>query len=316
MRRLLPFFFLLTIVPHAFAQEHEVTIVRDFGTLHGTLLLPGEGSATAALFIAGSGPVDRNCNNALGVNTNAFLYLAQALEKAGIASLRYDKRAIGASTLKDPAMIAGLRFDDYVSDARAWVAFLKAEGFRRIVLIGHSEGALIALCAAQNDPSVSALISASGPGYPMDRLIESQMAAQLMLTDPTLMMEIRGVLSSLRQGKTTNRYPKQLEILFAPHLQEYLLSQMHYDPRKLIANLKIPVLILHGDNDLQVPMDNAKALADARPAARKVIVEGMTHTLKKSSGRTPAEQIPAYTDRTLPLDPDFTEAVVGFIRAL
>ncbi len=316
MKRLIALLLLLVNTPAVSAQEREITLRRDFGTLHGTLLVPVEGSETAVLFIAGSGPTDRNCNNALGVKTNAFLYLAQELEKTGIASLRYDKRAIGASALDDPAKISDLRFDDYIADAKALTAFLKAEGFRRIVLLGHSEGALIALCAAQNDPAVTAVVSVSGAAYPIDRLLENQLAAQLALADPTLMMEIRSVLTSLRQGKVTAQYPKELEILFAPHLQEYMLSQMRYDPCKLIANLGIPVLIVHGDNDLQVPADNADALAAARPGARKVIVGGMTHTLKMCNGRTQADQISAYTDSTLSLAPGFTEAVTDFIRSL
>lgn len=298
------------------AESREVALDRDFGTLRGTLLVPAGGAATAALIIAGSGPTDRNCNSMLGPGTDAFLYLAQALEAAGVASLRYDKRGVGASRYDDPARLTDIRFDDFVADAAACAELLRREGFRKIVLIGHSEGALIALCAAQDDPQIAAVVSLCGPGIPMDRLIERQLAAQLAFADLPLLLEARGVLETLRTGRTTDRYPQQLEALFAPPLQRYLLTQMPHDPQRLIARLKVPVCIVGGDNDLQVPAADAEALAAACPAAELRIVEGLTHALKHCAGRTPVEQIPAYTDRTLPLDPELAACVTRFVGAL
>lgn len=308
--------FLLFTVSIGGAGEREVTLARSFGTLHGSLVTPENGSETAVLIIPGSGPTDRNCNSSLGPGTNAFLYLAQALDSAGIASLRYDKRGVGESRYDDPERMSDIRFEDFISDAAAWAEFLAGEGFRKIVLLGHSEGALIALAAAREHSAVSAVASVSGPGYPMDQLLEKQLAAQLALTDLPLLMEARRVLTALRQGGTTDHYPKQLEILFSPYLQRYLLSQMRYDPRRLIARLKIPVLVIGGDNDLQVSPDDAEALAAAQPKARKTIIRDMTHALKKCTGRTLADQIPVYTDRTLSLDPDFVKCVVDFIGTL
>lgn len=305
-----------TVRPAEAVRSREVTFARDFGTLRGTLLVPSDTAATAALIIAGSGPTDRNCNSMLGPGTDAFRYLAEALCDAGIASLRYDKRGVGESRYDDPARLAGIRFDDFVSDAAACAELLRREGFRRIVLVGHSEGALIALCAAQDNPSVDGVVSLCGPGFPMDRLIERQLAAQLACTDLPLLLEARGVLEALRTGRTTDRYPRQLEMLFAPPLQRYLLSQMPHDPQRLIARLHVPVCIVGGDNDLQVTAADAEALAAACPAAELHVIEGLTHALKPCAGRTPVEQIPAYTDRTLPLDTELTACVTRFIGAL
>ena len=81
---------LLLAFAHTAAGERNVSLERDFGTLYGTLLTPDAGAETVAVIIAGSGPIPRNGS------VNNYLYLAQALEKAGIASLRYDKRGIGA----------------------------------------------------------------------------------------------------------------------------------------------------------------------------------------------------------------------------
>ena len=240
MKRLLAAILLLAAA-NAAAGEKSVSLERDFGTLRGTLLTPEAGSGTAALIIAGSGPTPRNGN------ANNYLYLAQALEKAGVASLRYDKRGIGASRFDDPAKMSDAVLEDFIGDAAAWAEFLAGEGFRRIVLIGHSEGALIAFCAAQQAPEVDAVISLAGTGYPLDEVLQ---------------------------------------------------------------------LLVNGDNDLQVPPGNAEALAKAQPRARKIIIRGMTHPLKKAAGRTPADQMAAYGDSTLPLDPDLAAAVTEFIESL
>ena len=91
---------LLLAFAHTAAGERNVSLERDFGTLYGTLLTPDAGTETVAVIIAGSGPTPRNGN------VNSYLYLAQALEKAGIASLRYDKRGIGASRFTEPEKMA------------------------------------------------------------------------------------------------------------------------------------------------------------------------------------------------------------------
>jgi hypothetical protein len=102
---------LLLVFAHTAAGERNVSLERDFGTLYGTLLTPDAGTETVAVIIAGSGPTPRNGN------VNSYLYLAQALEKAGIASLRYDKRGIGASRFTEPEKMADAVLGDFIGDA-------------------------------------------------------------------------------------------------------------------------------------------------------------------------------------------------------
>lgn len=309
--------FALFAGPRLAAAEREIALTRDFGTLYGTLVVPdGPPAETVVVMIAGSGPTDRDCNNRLGIRTNAFRYLAEALEKAGIASLRYDKRGIAQSVYDDPERLSEVVFEDFVADAAAWVDHLAGEGFRKIVLLGHSEGATIALCAAQGNPRITAIIEVSGAGHPLDFILQGQLAQQLATTDPGLYIRVTGIIDALRHGKRVDDIPQPLTALFDPSVQPFLISAFRYDPCRLIAALDIPVLILQGDNDLQVPAAEADALADAQPRARKVVVKGMTHTLKKSDGRTLNEQLAAYTDSTLALAPELTEAVTEFIGAL
>ncbi|WP_419510527.1 alpha/beta hydrolase [Alistipes sp.] len=309
MKRLLAAILLLAAA-NAAAGEKSVSLERDFGTLRGTLLTPEAGSGTAALIIAGSGPTPRNGN------ANNYLYLAQALEKAGVASLRYDKRGIGASLFDDPAKMSDAVLEDFIGDAAAWAEFLAGEGFRRIVLIGHSEGALIAFCAAQQAPEVDAVISLAGAGYPLDEVLQLQLAAQLAPDNMALLLQANAITASLKRGERVESYPPQLEALFHPSVQTFWISSLRYDPRTEIRKVTVPVLLVNGDNDLQVPPDNAEALAKAQPRARKIIIRGMTHPLKKAAGRTPADQMAAYGDSTLPLDPDLAAAVTEFIESL
>ena len=301
---------LLLAFAHTAAGERNVSLERDFGTLYGTLLTPDAGAETVAVIIAGSGPIPRNGS------VNNYLYLAQALEKAGIASLRYDKRGIGASRFTEPEKMADAVLGDFIGDAAAWADYLAGEGFRRVVLIGHSEGALIAFCAAQQCPEINAVISLAGAGYPLDEILQLQLAAQLAPTHMELLMQARAITAALKRGERVESCPPELAPLFAPPLQTFWISSLSYDPREEIRKVTVPVLIVNGDIDFQVTPDNADALAKAQPRSRKTIIEGMTHTLKKASGPTRTEQIAAYTDDTLPVAPELVAAVTGFIEGL
>lgn len=309
MKRLLAALLLLAAA-NAAAGEKSVSLERDFGTLYGTLLTPGEGAETVAVLIAGSGPTPRNGN------TNNYLYLAQELEKAGIATLRYDKRGIGSSKFDDPDKMADATLDDFIGDAAAWAEYLSRQDFRRIVLIGHSEGALIAFCAAQQTPKVAAVVSLAGAGYPLDEILQLQLASQLLPDNMDLLLQANAITAALKRGERVESCPPQLEALFHPSVQTFWISSLRYDPREEIRKVRVPILVVGGDNDLQVPPDNAEALAKAQPRAWKAIIAGMTHPLKKCTGRTRIDQTGAYGDSTLPIDPDLVAVVTQFIRRL
>ena len=301
---------LLLVFAHTAAGERNVSLERDFGTLYGTLLTPDAGTETVAVIIAGSGPTPRNGN------VNSYLYLAQALEKAGIASLRYDKRGIGASRFTEPEKMADAVLGDFIGDAAAWADYLAGEGFRRVILIGHSEGALIAFCAAQQTPKVAAVISVAGAGYPLDEILQLQLASQLLPDNMDMLLQANAITASLKRGERVESCPPQLEALFHPSVQTFWISSLRYDPREEIRKVRVPILVVGGDNDLQVPPGNAEALAKAQPRARKAIIAGMTHPLKKCTGRTRIDQRGACGDSTLPIDPDLVAVVTEFIRGL
>ncbi len=318
MKRILCLALLLGTLAAA-AEERPFRLERDFGTLCGTLLVPDGGAEAVALIIAGSGPTDRNGNNPLGSGADTYRLLAEALHEAGIASLRYDKRAIGSSRLDDPSQLPHLTLDDYVADAAALADRLAAEGFRRVVLVGHSEGALVALLAAQRTAAAAAVVTLAGPGYPMDEILRLQLARQLAPARMDLLLEAEGIIAALERGERVdmNYHARELYALFNPGIQTFWSSVFRYDPRREIRALQCPVLIVGGDNDLQVPADNAAALAAAQPRARKVVIEGMTHTLKHSGSTSLDEQArTVYADPALPLAEGLAEAIAGFIEAL
>jgi pimeloyl-ACP methyl ester carboxylesterase len=121
------------------------------GKLAGTLLMPkAAGPVPLAVIIPGSGPTDRNGNSPLipGAN-NSLKLLAEGLAAHGIASLRYDKRGVGASAASN-IKEADLRFSNSADDAAAWVDRLRQDPrFSTITIIGHSEGSLVGMLAAQ-----------------------------------------------------------------------------------------------------------------------------------------------------------------------
>jgi alpha-beta hydrolase superfamily lysophospholipase len=145
-------------------REEAVSVPFASGTLSGSLMLPpGSGPFPVALIIAGSGPTDRNGNSAMGLTTRAYQKLAEGLAAQGIATLRYDKRGVGASTASQSE--SAVRFDDFVNDAIALTAWLERDArFSSVSIIGHSEGSLIGTVAAERDPHVRAFVSLEGAG--------------------------------------------------------------------------------------------------------------------------------------------------------
>ena len=143
-----------SIAPADTAVAEEIKLHTPTGDISGTLLRPSSRPPLVVLIVAGSGPTDRNGNSVLGVSANSYKILADSLAAHGLASVRYDKRGVGASS---GAMMPEekLRFDDYVADAAAWIDSLAHDPrFSRVAVIGHSEGALIAAVAAERTSEI------------------------------------------------------------------------------------------------------------------------------------------------------------------
>ncbi|GAA4923037.1 alpha/beta hydrolase [Mucilaginibacter defluvii] len=288
--------------------ESPYTLKTFSGSIAGSLVKPKtEGKVPLVLIIAGSGPTDRNGNGAkLGLNTNAYLQLANELGKKGIATLRYDKRLIGqsVSTTKE----SELKFEDMVEDAVGIINDINDKGgFSKIIVLGHSEGSLVGMLAA-NDAPVKAFISVAGAGDPAEKILTEQMKSQ-----PAYIADgFKRVLDSLKRGKTTPNVDASLYAVARPSIQNYIMSWCRYDPQREIKKLKMPVLILQGTTDLQVPVAQAEKLKKAKSDAQLLIIPEMNHILKAAPADT-KQNMATYSNPDLPLKPELVTGIVDFI---
>lgn len=288
MHKIVCLLFLL-VSPFAWGQEQAVELKTGTGVIHGSLLLPeAAGKPPVALIISGSGPTDRNGNNP-GMQNDSLKILAGELAKAGIATLRFDKRGIAQSAAAAPRE-EDLRFGTYVDDARAWLAQLAADPrFRAVYVIGHSEGALIGLLAA-HQAKLAGYVSIAGTSKPAAQLLRGQLAARL----PSQLQAVNEkVLAELEAGRLVKDVPPELAMLYRPSVQPYMVSWFAVAPLTAAAQLKTRALFIQGDTDLQVGVDDATALSAAAPGSRKVLVAGMNHVLKMAGGDLQA-QLPSY----------------------
>lgn len=285
--------------------ESNIFLETAGGQIHGTFTEPvGKNMYPAALIIAGSGPTDRDGNNSMMKN-DGLKQLAHELANKGIASIRYDKRGIGASSAA-AKQEKDLRFDDFIIDAEAWIERMKNnKKLTSITVIGHSEGSLIGMIAAAK---ADKFISLAGAGQKSSLLLKEQFAAQ----PKEIYEQAVVILDSLDAGLTVKKVNPLLLAVFRPGIQPYLMSWFKYDPQTEIKKLSIPVLIVQGTTDIQVSVDEAKKLSAARPDAGLVIIENMNHVLKTYSGDRYGN-IKTYNDPGLMIPTALTDAVTGFI---
>ncbi|WP_312147641.1 alpha/beta hydrolase [Brevundimonas sp.] len=287
-----------------------VELAASPAPLHGTLLAPEGQPRAAAVILPGSGPTDRDGNSAqFAIRAASYRLLAEGLAARGVATIRIDKRGIGESAAAGPAEV-DLRFDAYVDDARAWAVEAAAKTGRPCAwLIGHSEGALVALAAADDDDGkICGLVLLSGAGRPAGVVLREQMTA---LPEP-LKTRASEVVSELEAGRTVADPPVELAALFRPSVQPYLISWLALDPTRLAASYDGPVFIGQGTTDLQVTLTDAEALKAAQPRAQLVVWEGVNHVLKTAPSER-AANVATYLDPALPLAPGVVEAVADFI---
>jgi len=292
--------------------QRPIELNTGNGVLYGSLLLPQQDTPPpVVLIIAGSGPTDRDGNNPAGGRIDNLKRLALLLAGEHIASVRFDKRGVAASQPATPDE-RNLSVEAYVADTVAWAHKLKADPrFGPLILLGHSEGALIATLAAEQ-AGASAVISLSGSGRPVAEVIREQLAQRLA---PAQLAQGTALLDSLQAGQTSLNVPVPLRQVFRPTVQPYLISLLRQDPAAAFAQLKVPALIIQGRNDVQVDVADAELLKAAKPDAQLVLIDGMNHTLRISP-RDISGQRETYQNPELPLARELGQRIVAFIRQL
>lgn len=294
------------------AQDIPISLVTPTGEIKGSLLMPDiKTTVPVVLLISGSGPTDRDGNQPTMKN-NSLKMVAEGLQKDGIASVRFDKRAIAESKAAFTKE-SDLRFDHYIDDVRGWVQKLSQDKrFSKIVIAGHSEGSLIGMAAAVNNAAVKGYISLAGAGRPADEVLKEQLQAQPMEARITMFK----MIDKLKGGDTIANVPAMYNSLFRPSVQPYMISWFKYNPQSEIAKLKIPILLVQGTTDIQVSTQDFDLLAKSAPTAAKLLANGMNHVLKSVDSKERMAQIPTYTDPVLPLHPELLPAILQFIKKL
>jgi pimeloyl-ACP methyl ester carboxylesterase len=238
----------------------------------------------AVILLSGSGVDDRD-GFVQGVPTLA--QLAGALADAGFLAVRYDKRGFGQSG----GRAESATIQDYAEDVRTvvrWLLLRKDIDPKRIAVVGHSEGAWVALLAAAREKRISAVATIAGPATTGAELVlEQQQRAldQMKLTpeerDKKVALQ-KQIQSAVLTGKGWELIPKEeRRAADTPWFQ----SLLTFDPAKVIKDVKQPLFFVHGALDKQVPPGNADRLAEM---ARKqsdsdsievVVVRGVNHLL-------------------------------------
>jgi hypothetical protein len=257
-------------------REEELTFTNEKAkvSLAGTLTLPsGPGPFPAAILIGDSGRQDRDESIA---GHRPFLVLADHLTRKGLAVLRFDKRSIGKSTGNyDQATT-----DDFAGDVEAALAYVKSRkeiDLRKIGLIGHSEGAIIAPLVATRSKDVAWIVLLAGSGLKGEDLLLLQTETSLRTAgvtdgeifrtvafnkqsyalvrqqkDPTaLEAKLNDLIQSTSTGAAmpAGALQSQVRLLVSPWFRSFL----DYDPIPALQKTACPVLALNGEKDLQVP---------------------------------------------------------------
>lgn len=287
-------------------KEEEKEITLDDITLYGTLHAPKNDQKTPlAIIIAGSGPSDRN---GLG---NCYKFLAEELAKNDIASFSYDKRLIGKSK-SNKVKEENVTLETYVDDLCHWINLFEQENkYSDIILIGHSEGSLIAFLAAEKTPNIKKVVSLSGAGRPMQDILKEQLNTQLK-SQPEIRNEAFSYIDALIKGERIKNVPVTFNALFRPSVQPFLISSFKYDSAKEISKLKMPVLIISGSFDMQITEEDAKNLYNAKPDASYKRIESMNHTLKICESMN--NQMKYYMDKTIPISEELVDTITSFIK--
>lgn len=290
-----------------------MTVPGPKGAIAGTFVDAGKGSPVV-LIIPGSGPTDRDGNNPMGVTAAPYRLLAGALASKGVSTLRADKRGMFESkaAIADPNAVT---IRDYAGDAHAWAdALRKQTGAKCVWLLGHSEGGLIALAAAQQPADICGLILVASPGRKLGAVIREQLNANP--ANAPLLPQAMAALSSLEAGKPadTAGMAAPLLALFDPKVQPFLIDLLAQDPAALAGRTKLPMLIVRGGKDLQVAQADADALRAARADAKFVGPADMNHVLKDVKGDDRASNLATYADPSLSVDPSLVDAIAAFVR--
>jgi pimeloyl-ACP methyl ester carboxylesterase len=296
-----------SIVAQVVITSEDVLIMNDSIKLPGTLTFDSAlKKQPLVIFIHGSGNVDRNGNQGQLAKGNYIKQLSDSLTQKGIAFYRYDKRTSNPDNFK--FIMSELVFDKFVEDAVLTIdKFKDDKRFSSITLIGHSQGSLIAMLASKEN--VTKYISLAGPGEAIDKTIIKQVRTQ---NGDSLANIVSNHFKELNETGTIVNVDPNLISLFNKPNQPFFASWMKYNPTDEIKKLNIPILILNGNKDLQVKIEDANNLHKANPKSTLVIIENMNHVLKTIT--KDEDNLKSYSSPDFPLSKELIATIEAFIK--
>jgi alpha-beta hydrolase superfamily lysophospholipase len=324
----------------SYGESLEVNWPMGETTVYGTVVRPsGSGPFPAVVMVAGSGPTDRDWNSPLlpGTNGSARL-LAEALARAGIASLRYDKRASGSHARENvPLLIGKMSMQSHVDELAGAVCIMASQAYTRtgrIFALANSEGTLHALNYQLHNPTIpfAGLVLIGPPGRPVGMVAHSQLAAEaahvpngealLALYDAAIVRFVagepitpdpslpEGVQMLLKSLETPANLPLARELWMA-------------NAAPLLRQVNIPVLVIIGKKDLQVDWQtDGEPLQHAAAGHEEVTFlfpENANHILKQElrprEDLVPSEMEKGYNSPGTRLDPQALASILEWLAA-
>jgi hypothetical protein len=283
----------------------EEAVIR-VGAIDAVLTIPSDvEKPPIALLIAGSGSTDHD-GNGPQIKPATLKKLSEQLAGRGIATLRYDKRGAGGWK---PAFghPEDFRFKDYVDDAAALVDYLRGSGkFSRIILVGHSEGGLVAMLTAGR-VQVDRLVLLATAARRQGDLLKAQLEKRIA---PDQFTPIAKSIDTIMSGGIVDPTPPGLPI--PPAMQPGIASAFVEDPIVALKPIVRPLLMAAGGRDHQIARLDFVALSTASPAAKTLWLPEMNHVLVDVADDD--DDLASYNQPERPLDPSLIDAVATFIR--
>ena len=306
-----------------FSEEEIYVTAADGAVLSGTLTLPETATDACVIFISGSGLQDRDSNIA---NHRTFMVLSDQIVASGFATLRFDDRGTGKST----GSAAGMTTLDLANDTEGIIAKAKELGYERIILLGHSEGGVIAPVIASRRDDISALILLAPPAVSgREILLDQNRTALSAAGAPEAMIEqVLTILSAVYDfviaGDSENAviYMSQIagpaaadtvRVLSDPWYRAFI----ELDPAAYLSLIKCPVLAIIGTKDTQVrpalnrePLENA--LNESGQEYEYLEPEGINHLMQSASTGLSSEY--GLIEETV--NPVILDAVTQFLKEM
>lgn len=318
-------------------ESRDVSWLVDDIRMEGTFTRPhGDGPFPAVVFVAGSGPTDRDwCSPLLpGANGSARL-LAEAFADAGIASLRYDKRASGPHAMENLPRLAGrMSMRSHLDELTAAVEMLAAQAVvdaSRIVGLGNSEGAIHVLHYATGLAGVAlaGLVLAAPPGRTVRDVLLTQLALQASQVPggAALMPLVAEAADRFEAGEPMNPDPALpesvrmvLQSFEAPANLPFARELWSESATDSLARVRIPTLVVIGGSDVQVDVhldgDALRRAAAGMPTVTFAFPPHANHVLKEDT-RSPAEVAASvgngYNTADTRLDPEALTAILDWL---